>query len=97
MNKELNKNDYIKILKYYNVSIPKSIRLLKKKAEEIMGTNLCRCIKKVDPINESKSIGICTKSVINSKGFTRGSVKCKGKQSIKLYKSKKNKTQKKNK
>jgi hypothetical protein len=95
MNIELDKNDYIKILKYYNVSIPKSIRLLKKKAEEMIGSKLCRCIKKIDPINESKSIGICTKTIINSKGITRGKFKCKGKQSLKLYKSKKNKTQKK--
>ncbi len=93
-NKELKKEDYIKILNFYNIPIPKSVRLLKIKAEKLIGSKLCRCIKKIDPINESKSIGICTKTILNSKGLTRGKFKCKGKQSIKLFKTTKNKTQK---
>jgi hypothetical protein len=74
--------DYKKILEFYEQPIPRSKRLLKIEAEQILATKLCKCIKKVGVKNESRSIGICTKSVINSKGFTRGKFKCKGKKSI---------------
>lgn len=82
--------DYKDILNYYNQPIPKSKRLLKINAENILADKLCRCIKKIDPIDESKSIGICTKTIINSKGFTRGNFKCKNKKFITLSKRKKN-------
>jgi hypothetical protein len=82
----LNKSDYIKILKYYNKTIPKSSKLLKQQAELLLSNKLCKCIKKLDPINESRSIGICTKTIINSKGYTRGKFKCKNKRSITLKK-----------
>jgi hypothetical protein len=85
MNK-LNNNDYKLILEYYKKEIPKSNRLLKINAEKILAEKLCKCIKKIDPINESKSIGICTKNIINNKGFTRGKFKCKGKRSITIRK-----------
>jgi hypothetical protein len=85
MNK-LNNNDYKLILEYYKKEIPKSKRLLKINAEKILAEKLCKCIKKIDPINESKSIGICTKNIINNKGFTRGKFKCKGKRSITIRK-----------
>jgi hypothetical protein len=75
-------NDYKKILEYYEKPIPRSKRLLKLEAETILATKLCRCIKKVDVKNESRSIGICTKSVINNKGYTRGKFKCKGKKYV---------------
>ena len=68
---ELTNKDYVSILKYYNLPIPKSKRLLQKQAEQIMATKLCKCIKKIDPQNEAKSIGICTKTIFNSKGYTR--------------------------
>lgn len=84
---ELTINDYKFILKYYNKSIPKSSRLLKMAAEKILAEKLCRCIKKVDPINEARAIGICTKSILNRKGFTRGKFKCKGKATIKFKKT----------
>ena len=89
---QLTKNDYIKILEYYKKPIPKSSRLLKKNAENILSTKLCKCIKKVEPNNESKSIGICTKTIINRKGYIRGKFNCKGKKSIKITKIIKNKT-----
>ena len=97
---KLTEQDYKDILNYYNKTIPKSKRLLKIEAENILAINLCRCIKKVEPNNESKSIGICTKTIINSKGFKRGTFKCKGKKHISLKKRndkivKKNKTSKK--
>lgn len=84
----LTNNDYKTILEYYNKSIPKSTRLLKMEAEKIMSNKLCRCIKKVDPENEAKAIGICTKTIFNNKGYTRGKFKCKGKQSVSFKRSK---------
>lgn len=97
---KLTDQDYKDILNYYNKTIPKSKRILKINAEQILADKLCRCIKKVEPTNESKSIGICTKTIINSKGFTRGTFKCKNKKFISLKKRnnkrvKNNKTSKK--
>jgi hypothetical protein len=79
---EITESDYKKILDFYEKPIPRSKRLLKIEAEKILATKLCRCIKKIDDKNEARSIGICTKSVINTKGFTRGKFKCKGKKYI---------------
>lgn len=90
MNK-ITDNDYKKILEFYKISIPKSKRLLKKQAEKILAIKLCRCIKKVDIKNEAKSIGICTKTIFNRKGLTRGKFKCKSKQTVSFSKTRKNK------
>ena len=90
MNKITNE-DYKKILEYYKINIPKSKRVLKMKAEKILAIKLCRCIKKVDIENEARSIGICTKTVLNRKGLTRGKFKCKGKQTVSFSKTRKNK------
>jgi hypothetical protein len=84
---ELTNNDYVSILKYYKINIPRSKRLLKKQAEKIMAEKLCKCIKKIDPTNEAKSIGICTKTIFNRKGYTRGTFQCKKKQSVKFRKT----------
>lgn len=83
----LNNNDYISILKYYNIKIPKSKMLIKAQAEKIMAQKLCKCIKKIDPIYEAKSIGICTKTIFNRKGITRGQFQCKKTQSVKFRKN----------
>jgi len=85
---ELTNNDYIKILEFYNKAIPKSKRLLKMQAEKLLVSKLCRCIKKVDKENEARAIGICTKTIINNKGFTRGKFTCKKKETISLKKKK---------
>ena len=82
-------NNYKNILEYYSKPIPKSKRLLKLEAEKIMSNKLCRCIKKVDPQNEAKSIGICTKTIFNNKGYTRGKFKCKGKSTVTFKRSNK--------
>ena len=87
---ELTNYDYKQILEYYNKPIPKSSRLLKKTAEKILSNKLCRCIKKIEPKNEARSIGICTKTVLNNKGYTRGRFKCKGKRAITLKKTRNN-------
>ncbi len=73
----LTKLDYIKILDYYNVSVPKKKTDMKSTAEDILVNKLCRCIKKVSPKDEARGIGICTRSIFNKKGLVRGSFKCK--------------------
>lgn len=83
---ELTNNDYKRILEFYNKPIPKSKRLLKIQAEQLLVNKLCRCIKKVDKGNEARAIGICTKTIINNKGFTRGKFTCKKKETISLKK-----------
>lgn len=83
----LTNGDYIKILNYYKIEIPGTKQLVKDAANKILGEKLCRCIKKVDPVNESRSIGICTKSVFLRKGLTRGKFSCKGKRLLKFRKT----------
>lgn len=87
---EITNNDYKQILKFYNKPIPKSKGLLKMEAEKIMTTKLCRCIKKLDTGFEKKAIGICTKTIFNNKGYTRGKFKCKGKKYVTFRKTRKN-------
>jgi hypothetical protein len=94
MTNNLSNNDYTKILEFYGKPIPKSKRLLKIEANKIMANKLCICIKKLDPINESRSIGICTKTIFNNKGFTRGKFKCKGKKYVTFKKKSSRKTRK---
>jgi len=84
-------NDYIQILNYYNLPIPKSKKLIQAEAEKILSLKLCKCIKKVDATakNEPKAIGICTKTIFNRKGLTRGKFKCKEKRYVKFNKTRK--------
>lgn len=91
---ELTQKDYKDILKFYNMSIPKTKKQRKRKAEKILAEKLCRCIKKVDKNNENRAIGLCSKSVIYQKGFLRGNFTCKKKQQIKLLKKRKTKKRK---
>jgi len=88
---KLQTSDYIKILNYYDISIPKNKSQIKTTAEDILADKLCRCIKKIGLKNEPKSIGICTKTVFNKKGLSRGQFKCKGKRSVTVSKTRKNK------
>lgn len=81
-------NDYKQILKFYKKNIPNSKRLLKNKSEKLLASKLCRCIKKFNKKNESRTIGICTKTVINNKGYKRGKFSCKNKEKIILSKNK---------
>jgi hypothetical protein len=84
----LTSKDYIKILTYYNKNIPKTTKEMKIAAEKILREKLCRCIKKVDATNGERSIGICTKSIINSKGFKRGNFTCTGTKNTIILKKK---------
>lgn len=92
---DLTKNDYLNILKFYKTPIPKSSRLIQKNAEKIMAQKLCKCIKAVDVNNEPKSIGICTKTIFNSKGYTRGKFKCRDRQKVNFRKTMKIKSKRK--
>jgi hypothetical protein len=94
MSSEITNDDYIKILNYYKISIPKSKRLLKLQAEKILAEKLCRCIKKIEPVNEARSIGICTKTIFNRKGLTRGKFECKKNRKVTFRKTKSTKTMK---
>ena len=81
----LKKDDYIKILNYYSIPIAPtdSSKTIKHKAEEILADKLCKCIKKVKKGNnrlEKKGIAICTKSIFNNRGYTRGKFHCSAKQ-----------------
>jgi len=90
----LSKSDYIKILNYYDLPVPKKQSQMKTKAENVLANKLCRCIKKVGSIrDEKKGIGICTRSIFNKKGLVRESFKCK--KSIKnvTFKKRKKKNQ----
>ena len=82
-------SDYIKILNYYDIPIPKNKKQLIHEAENILADKLCKCIKKVDINNESKSIGICTKTIYNRKGLTRKSFTCKKKRTVEFVKTRK--------
>ena len=93
---ELTNNDYKNILEYYKKPIPISKRLIKMNAEKVIATKLCRCIKKLDPVNEARSIGICTKTIFINKGFKRGDFSCKKKLHVTFSKSR-NKRNKNNK
>jgi hypothetical protein len=41
----MDKEDYIKILTFYKIQIPKLASEIKQKAEHLMTTQLCKCIK----------------------------------------------------
>ena len=75
MSTELKNKDYISVLKFYKMNIPKSKRLLKQQAENILNDKLCRCIKKLEPDNETKSIAICSKSIFGNKNLKHGNSK----------------------
>ena len=92
MKLNLDTDDYRKILQYYNINKSKNI---KKDAENILATKLCRCIKKVDK-NESDSIAICRKSIFINRGFNFVKFKCKKGYKLLSNKTSKNKLYKKN-
>ncbi len=83
----LTNNDYVRILNYYNKPIPKTRQRIKQESEKILAEKLCKCIKKLDPEHEAKSIGICTKTIFNKRGLTRGKFKCKKNRTVKFRKT----------
>ena len=85
---QLTTNDYKSILEFYKKPIPLTILQIKKQAEKILSTKLCRCINKLKQF-KSRAIGICTKTIINNKNLTRGKFTCKKPYKISVTKKRK--------
>jgi len=85
----LNKQDYIDILEYYNINITneESLNKLKKKVENIIAKKLCSCINKVDNRIKNKpyTIAICNNSVVQKKNLKIKGFTCKKKKRLKYY------------
>ena len=88
----LTKSDYIKILKYYNINNYNSYtnKEIKQKAENILASKLCKCIKTIK--NKENSIAICANSVLKKKNLKYNKFSCKKKYMFKgrLTKTKRN-------
>ena len=95
----LSLNDYISILKYYEIETSgMKTKDIKRKAEDILAKKLCRCIKAVDKHkavdksdnkqSESKAIAVCKNSVFTKKNLKIAKFKCK--KSAKLLANNKN-------
>lgn len=97
----LTKNDYEKILNYYNITFSPSdsSKQIKNKAEEILAEKLCKCIKKVkdstgtgnsdNNADESRAIGICNDTVFRRKGIKHSAFTCKKKPKLLRFPGKK--------
>ena len=87
---KLSKEDYIEIIKYYNVSIPKDADTdkIKEIAEDLVAKKLCSCIKSINKEKhkdgEKRSIGICKTSILLKKGLSDRGFHCKKKPKITL-------------
>jgi hypothetical protein len=90
MSAKLLLKDYKNILDFYNIPKPKSNKQIKEKAEDIMATKLCKCIKKINKqnegFNEGKAIAICSKSIFTKKGYKRGAFNCLKKRKVNITK-----------
>jgi hypothetical protein len=77
----MTKTDYQKILSYYRIPFDKlSAQEQKQKAESILSTKLCKCIKAVEKkAGTQNAIALCTASVFGKKGLKYYDVSCKGK------------------
>ena len=94
---KLTKNDYITILKYYNINVPKDtkLKIIRQKAEQLIAEKLCRCIKKVDTSNlatEARAIAICKNSILTKKNIGIHHFTCKKKPKLYSKKGSKSKT-----
>jgi hypothetical protein len=76
-----------RILQSYGKKVPKKTTTRRQKAEQALGENFCRCIKKLGLQNEGRSIGICTKAIFGRRGLTRGKFQCKKKRTVKYRKT----------
>ena len=77
-------NDYKAILRFYDIDYAHmKNKKIKTIAENALATKLCRCIKKVDPKDETKSIAICRDSVVRKKGLRISGFSCKKKPKLK--------------
>lgn len=92
---EISERDYEQILDYYNKPIPKSRRILKKNAEDILAKKLCGCINairntrkrktvpgKVKYYKDSEAVAICRASILKNKGIMNTRFTCKKKPAL---------------
>ncbi len=94
-NNQLTHTDYKNILTFYKIPLQGSRQKIQKEAEDVLSFKLCRCIKKVGSLeikgkgkekDESRAIGICSKTILGRKGLTRGKFNCRGKRNLTLKK-----------
>jgi len=83
----LTKKDYMAILNYYKVNTKKNKMNyidMKHKAEKLLASKLCKCIKNVTKKrkSENRAIALCRKSVIQNKGLDIFKFTCKKKSSL---------------
>ena len=87
---KLNKKDYIHILQFYKIhTAGMDKKSIQEKAEHLLATKLCKCIKNIQRYNvppkatttaangEKKAIAICYNSVIRNKNLKTFKFKCK--------------------
>ena len=89
MSTKLTYSDYRNILKHYGISIPKTRKQMRMKAEKTMANKMCRCVKRIQSRNESKAIRICTHSLFRRRGLKRGTFRCKPKYDVQMTKTRK--------
>jgi hypothetical protein len=65
------RKSYADILSGYNQTSPANFYTRKRKTEKFLAQKFCACIKKLDPRFHASSIGICTRSVFQTKGLPR--------------------------
>lgn len=77
----MTRSDYEKILSYYKLPFANlSSNEIKRKAEDILATKLCKCIKSVEKkMGTQNAISLCTTSVFGKKGLKYFGMSCKGK------------------
>lgn len=80
--------DYKVILNFYGIPHANlNAAEIKKAAEAILGSKMCKCIKRVQksrhkPLVESQAIAICKDSVLTKKQLRIYNFKCKGKNTL---------------
>ena len=80
----LTRKDHQAVLSYYGIDHSKmGLKRMRKEAEDVLAGKLCRCIKKVDPEDEKKSIAVCRKSILARKGIDMYGFSCKKKPQLK--------------
>ncbi len=96
---EVNYDDYSKILKFYKMNVPRSKRMAKKNAENILAKKLCGCMNAITRIRRTtrkgkkttykrkEAVAICRNKVLESKGVINYGFTCK--KTPKLNKGKK--------
>jgi effector-binding domain-containing protein len=86
--KTLEKKDYQTILDFYKIPTKNlSSYEIREKAIAILSKKLCKCVKKLEGRFRGRAFGICTKTVINSKGFRRNSaMSCRKTKKVRISK-----------